>query len=49
MTFYEKATKIKVLDLEKLWNFKVDNLIISNHLVIKNYIQISQKFEIQIL
>ena len=37
-----KTTKIKVVGLEKFWNFVVDNFLIWNHLVIENYIWISQ-------
>ena len=42
-----ETTKIKVVDLEKLWNFVVDNFLIWNHLVKENYVWISKnlKFE----
>ena len=44
----EKITKTKVINLEKLYNFVVDNFFIWNHLCLKNYIWISHIFEIQI-
>jgi hypothetical protein len=31
MTLYDKTTKIKVVDLKKLWNFVVDNFFIWTH------------------
>jgi hypothetical protein len=37
-----ETAKIKVIDLEKLWNFVVDNFLIWNHIVNENYIWISQ-------
>jgi hypothetical protein len=33
ITSDEKTTKIKIVDLEKLWNFIVDNFFIRVHLV----------------
>lgn len=33
-----KTIKMKVVGLEKLYNFVVDNLLIQNHLVIKKYV-----------
>jgi len=48
MTSFEKTVKMKVVDLEKLWNFVVDNFFIWNHLVIENYVEFL-KFEIHIL
>ena len=36
-----KTTKIKVVGLEKFWNFVVDNFLIWNHLVNENYVWIS--------
>jgi len=41
MTFFEKTVKKKVVDLEKLWNFVVDNFFIWHHLVVENYVWIS--------
>jgi hypothetical protein len=41
-----KNTKIKVVDLERLWNFVVDNIWIWNHLVIKNMFEVF-KFKIK--
>jgi hypothetical protein len=35
-------TKIKVVDLKKLHNIVVDNVLIWNHFVKKNYIWISK-------
>jgi hypothetical protein len=40
-----KTTKMKVIGLEKLWNFVVDNVLGWNHLVMQNYVWIL-KFEI---
>jgi len=34
----EEMTKIKVVDLEKLHNFVIDNFLIWNHFVKKNYV-----------
>ena len=42
MTLNGETAKMKVVDLEKLWNFVVDNFFIWNHLVKENYIWISQ-------
>jgi len=48
MTSFEKTIKMKVVDLEKLWNFVVDNfsfeIILSSKTTFKFL-----KFEIQIL
>ena len=33
-----KTTKTKVVGLEKLWNFVVDNFFIWNHLVTEKYV-----------
>ena len=38
MTTDEKTTKMKVVGLEKLWNFVVDNFFIWNHLVKEKYV-----------
>jgi hypothetical protein len=40
----EKTTNIKVVGLEKLWNFVVNNVLVWNHLVMQNYVWIL-KFE----
>jgi hypothetical protein len=47
MTSDGETTKIKVVDLEKLWNFVVDNFLIWNHLINENYVWIFKnlKFE----
>jgi hypothetical protein len=37
-----ETTNTKVLDLEKLYNFVVDNFFIWSHLVKENYVQIFQ-------
>jgi hypothetical protein len=34
-----KNHQIKVVGLEKLWNFIVDSLLIWNHLVMQNYVE----------
>jgi hypothetical protein len=36
MILDEEMTKIKVIDLEKLWNFVVYNFFIWNYLVLRN-------------
>jgi hypothetical protein len=41
MTSDGQTVKMKVVDLEKLWNFIVDNFLIWNNLVMKNYVRIS--------
>jgi len=41
MTSFEKTIQMKVVDLEKLWNFVVDNSFIWHHLVAENYVWIS--------
>ena len=38
----EEMTKIKVVDLEKLHNFIVENFFIWNYFVKKNYVWISK-------
>jgi hypothetical protein len=43
-TLNGKTTNMKVVGLEKLWNFIVDNVLVWNHLVIQNYVWIL-KFE----
>jgi hypothetical protein len=35
-----KITNRKVIGLEKLYNFVVDNVLVWNHLVIQNYVWI---------
>jgi hypothetical protein len=42
MTPFEKTVKMKVVDLEKLWKFLVDNFFIWDHLVVENNVWISQ-------
>ena len=42
MTSGGETTKMKVVYPIKLWNFVVDNFLIWNHLVMENYVQISQ-------
>jgi hypothetical protein len=42
MTLDEQTTKIKVVDLNKLYNFIVDKFLILNHLVKENYIWMFQ-------
>jgi hypothetical protein len=42
MTSDGETAKMNVVDLEKLWNFVVNNFLIWNHLVNENYIWISQ-------
>ena len=41
MTSDGDTTKMKVVDLKKLWNFVVDNFFIWIHLVMENYVWIS--------
>jgi hypothetical protein len=36
----EKHTNMKVVGLEKLWNFLVDKVLVWNHLVMQNYVWI---------
>jgi hypothetical protein len=43
-----QTAKMKVVDLKKLWNFVVDNLLIWIHLVMETTFEFL-KFEIQIL
>ena len=47
MTLDGEITKMKVVDAKKLWNIVVDNFLIWNHLVKKNYVWIFKnlKFE----
>ena len=33
---------MKIVDLQKLWNYVVDNFLIWNHLIMQNYVWISQ-------
>jgi hypothetical protein len=40
----EKTTNMKVVGIEELWNFVVDNVLVWNHLVMQNYVLIL-KFE----
>jgi hypothetical protein len=42
MTSDGQTEQTKVVDLKKLWNFVVDNFLIWNHLVKKNYVWIFQ-------
>jgi len=42
MSSFEKTVKIKVVDLEKLWNFVVDKFFIWSILIVENYVWISQ-------
>jgi len=35
----KEMTKIKVVDLDELYNFVVDDFFIWNHLLSKNYVQ----------
>jgi hypothetical protein len=42
----EEMTKIKVVDLEKLRNFEVDNFLIWNHFIKKNYVWISKIWDL---
>jgi len=43
-----ETTKIKIVDIKKLWNFIVDNFFIWNHVVNKKTKFEFLKFEIQI-
>ena len=43
-----EMTKMKVADLEKLYNFVVDNFFIWNHFVKENYVWISQIWNLNI-
>ena len=52
MTSDGKTLNIKVVEIEKLWNFVVHNFFIWNHLSSQNMVciyQIWNKFKIQIL
>jgi hypothetical protein len=40
--FERKNTNMKVVGIEELWNFVVDNVLVWNHLVIQNYVWILQ-------
>ena len=42
MTSKEKTTNMKVVGIEELWNFVVDNVLVWNHLVMQNYVWIFQ-------
>jgi hypothetical protein len=44
-TSKEKTTNMKVVGIQELWNFLVDNVLVWNHLVMQNYVWIL-KFEI---
>jgi len=48
MTSFEKIIKIKFVDLEKLWNFVIDNFLFEIILSSKTTFEFL-KFEIQIL
>jgi len=48
MTLFEKTVNMKVVDLEKLWNFVVDNFSFDIILSSKTTFEFN-KFEIQIL
>ena len=37
-----KTTKMKIVDLKKLWNFVIDNFMIWNHLVMQTYVWVFQ-------
>jgi hypothetical protein len=43
-TLKEKTTNMKVVGIEELWNFVVDNVLVWNYLVMQNYVWIL-KFE----
>ena len=43
-----ETTKIKVVDLEKLWNFIVHNFFIWDHLVKENYVWIFKNLKFKI-
>jgi hypothetical protein len=45
----DQMTKLKVVDLEKLWNYVVDNFLIWNHLVKENYVWIFKKLKFEFL
>jgi hypothetical protein len=45
MTSKEKTTNMKVVGIEELWNFVVDNILVWNNLVMQNYVWIL-KFEL---
>jgi len=49
MTSNGETYKMKVVDLEKLWNFVVDNFLIWNNLVKENYTQISKNLKFKFL
>jgi len=42
MTFDGETTEMKVIDLEKLYNFVVDNFFVWDHFVKENYVWTSQ-------
>ena len=43
-TSKEKTTNMKVVGIEELWNFVVDNVLVWNDIVMQNYVWIL-KFE----
>ena len=43
---HEKITKIKVINLEKLYNFVVDNFFIWDYFMKENYVGISQNWNL---
>jgi len=49
MTSDGEATKMKVIDLEKLHNFVIDNFYIWNHLSKEIYVRIFSHFKFEIL
>jgi len=49
MTLHKKTAKIKVVDLEKLWNFVVDNFFSFEIILSSKTMFEFVKFEIQIL
>jgi hypothetical protein len=36
----EKATKMEVISLKKLWNFVFDNILVWNYLIMQNFVWI---------
>ena len=40
ITSKEKTTNMKVVGIEELWSFVVDNVLVWNHLVMQNYVLI---------
>jgi hypothetical protein len=45
---YRKMNKIKVIDVDELYNFVVDDFFSSNHLVFENVVLKLSYFQIQI-